>query len=98
MLDGGRLVGTAMVGGDGHRGWAYYVAAAPDHQGEGIGTALMRAAEAWLEERDLPKIHVMVRRSNTAVVSFYESLGYAEQDTLVLGRRFDGSDGGSVNA
>lgn len=40
----------------------------------------------------------MVRRSNTAVVSFYESLGYAEQDTLVLGRRFDGSDGGSVNA
>ena len=93
---GGTLIGTAMVGVDGHRGWVYYVASAPDHRGEGIGRALMKAAEDWIIERGMPKVHVMVRRSNTAVVGFYDSLGYEEQDTLVLGRRFDGSGGGAV--
>jgi hypothetical protein len=29
-LDGDALVGTAMVGADGHRGWVYYVAASGD--------------------------------------------------------------------
>ena len=94
--DDGALIGTAMVGVDGHRGWVYYVASAPDHRGEGIGRALMKAAEDWIIERGMPKVHVMVRRSNTAVVGFYDSLGYEEQDTLVLGRRFDGSDRGAI--
>jgi ribosomal protein S18 acetylase RimI-like enzyme len=92
----GALVGTAMVGVDGHRGWVYYVASAPDRRGLGIGRALMAAAERWIEFRGMPKIHVMVRRSNTSVMGFYASLGYDEQDTVVLGRRFDGSSGGAV--
>jgi ribosomal protein S18 acetylase RimI-like enzyme len=94
--DKGVLVGTAMVGVDGHRGWVYYVASAPDRRGQGIGRGLMAAAEDWIVSRGMPKVHVMVRRSNTAVVGFYDSLGYVEQDTLVLGRRFDGSGGGAV--
>jgi ribosomal protein S18 acetylase RimI-like enzyme len=96
--EGGALVGTAMVGVDGHRGWVYYVASAPDHRGEGIGHALMATAERWIESRGMPKVHVMVRRSNTAVVGFYDALGYEEQDTMVLGRRFDGSSGGATES
>jgi ribosomal protein S18 acetylase RimI-like enzyme len=94
--EGDALIGTAMVGVDGHRGWVYYVASAPDRRGQGIGRALMKAAEDWVESRGMPKVHVMVRRSNTAVVGFYDSLGYVEQDTMVLGRRFDSSNGGAV--
>ena len=90
------LIGTAMVGVDGHRGWVYYVASAPDRRGEGIGRALMAAAEDWVESRGMPKIQLMVRRSNTTVVDFYAALGYEEQDCIVLGRRFDGSSGGAV--
>jgi len=90
------LIGTAMVGVDGHRGWVYYVASAPDRRGEGIGRALMAAAEDWVESRGMPKIQLMVRRSNTTVVDFYAALGYEEQDCVVLGRRFDGSSGGAV--
>ena len=37
-------------------------------------------------------------RSNTAVVGFYSALGYEEQDTMVLGRRFDGSSGGAIGS
>lgn len=95
--DGGELIGTAMVGVDGHRGWVYYVASAPDRRGQGIGRGLMAAAEHWVEDRGMPKIQLMVRRANTAVVDFYSALGYGEQDCVVLGRRFDGSSGGAVS-
>ncbi|MCA1823509.1 MAG: GNAT family N-acetyltransferase, partial [Frankia sp.] len=46
-LEGERLLGTAMVGHDGHRGWVYYLAVAEERRREGTGTALMRACENW---------------------------------------------------
>jgi ribosomal protein S18 acetylase RimI-like enzyme len=85
----GELVGSAMVGHDGHRGWVYYLAVAESARGRGLGKQLMDAAEAWLVERGLPKIQFMVRTDNTAVLDFYDHLGYATQDVLVLGRRLD---------
>lgn len=90
-IDSEVLVGTVMVGHDGHRGWVYYLAADPSRRNEGIGRALMAAAESWLVERGAPKIQFMVRSSNTPVLDFYARLGYVEQDCLVLGRRLDGA-------
>ena len=43
-----QVVGTAMGGYDGHRGWVYLVAVAPALRRQGIGEALMRAIEAAL--------------------------------------------------
>jgi ribosomal protein S18 acetylase RimI-like enzyme len=85
----GELVGSAMVGHDGHRGWVYYLAVAERARGRGLGKELMGAAEAWLVERGLPKIQFMVRSDNADVLDFYDHLGYAKQDCLVLGRRLD---------
>lgn len=82
----GRLLGTAMVGHDGHRGWIYYLAVQPERQGEGVGTRLVQASEHWLRDRGLPKVNLMVRTTNSAVVGFYESLGYDRAETVVLGR------------
>ncbi len=31
------LLGTAMVGHDGHRGWIYYLAVTPGEQKRGLG-------------------------------------------------------------
>ena len=84
--EAGHAVATAMVGHDGHRGWVYYLAVRPDHQGEGRGAALMRAGEAWLRERGIPTIQLMVRDTNDRVIGFYESIGYERQAVQVLGR------------
>jgi ribosomal protein S18 acetylase RimI-like enzyme len=84
---GQELVATAMVGHDGHRGWVYYLAVRPDRQGGGLGARMVRAAEAWLGERDVPKVNLMVRETNPAVLGFYERLGYADAAVRVLGRR-----------
>ena len=51
-VDGdGRMVGSIMVGHDGHRSWLYYVAADAGARSRGIGREVVRAAEAWLRER-----------------------------------------------
>ena len=86
----GRIIATAMVGDDGHRGWVYYLAVAPEAQGTGTGRRLMAACENWLAARGVPKIQFMVRTTNAPVLAFYAHLGYEPQDCLVLGRRLDG--------
>ncbi len=82
----GRVAASAMAGLDGHRGWLYYVAVAPELRGTGLGRAAVVAAEAWLVARGARKIQLMVRTTNTAVLGFYERLGYGDQETTVLGR------------
>jgi ribosomal protein S18 acetylase RimI-like enzyme len=82
-FDGERLVGTAMVGHDGHRGWVYYLAVAEDQRGSGLGRRLMLAAERWLRERGAVKVQLMVRSTNEAVLGFYEHLGYEDAEVQV---------------
>ena len=80
------LRATAMVGSDGHRGWVYYGATDPTQQRRGLGRVMMAAAEAWLTERGMPKVQLMVRTENLAATGFYEALGYEVQATQVFGR------------
>ena len=82
-----RVVATAMVGSDGHRGYVYYVAVEPDLQGSGIGREIMEAAETWLKARGCPKVHVLVRSANTEAMAFYLRLGFAADDALLFGNR-----------
>jgi ribosomal protein S18 acetylase RimI-like enzyme len=81
------IVGTAMGGYDGHRGWVYYVAVSPRHRRQGIGTALMAGVEEGLIRIGCPKINLQVRASNDRVVSFYEQLGYKVEERVSIGKR-----------
>ncbi len=85
--DGEQLLATAMVGHDGHRGWVYYLAVRPEHRGRGHGRAMMRACETWLVARDVPKIDLMVRTQNDAVLAFYNAIGYGRDDVFVMSKR-----------
>lgn len=78
-----QLVGTIMVGSDGHRGWIYYLAVGESHRGTGLGRQLMAAGEYWLHEHGAVKVQLMVRASNAAVLSFYDHLGYEDADVQV---------------
>jgi ribosomal protein S18 acetylase RimI-like enzyme len=81
------VVGTVMVGYDGHRGWIYSLAVAPERRRHGIGTALMRHAEAALIERGCPKINLQVTETNAAIVSFYQKLGYVVEPRISMGKK-----------
>ncbi len=82
----GRLAGSVMVGHDGHRGWVYYLAVAPDRQRQGLGRELMAAAEGWLRDRGAVKVQLMVRNENAATRRFYERRGYQESDVVVFAK------------
>jgi ribosomal protein S18 acetylase RimI-like enzyme len=82
----GRISASIMVGHDGHRGWLYYVASAPHSRGSGIGRQMVRAAEEWLLQRGVVKVQLLVRETNTKVVSFYEHLGFEVAPRTVMSK------------
>ena len=81
------IVGTAMAGYDGHRGWIYYLAVSPSHHRQGIGSALMRRVEQALADLGCPKLNLQVRETNRGVVAFYRKLGYAVEERVSMGKR-----------
>ena len=83
-----RLVASAMIGEDGHRGWAYYVATDPGLHGQGLGRQIMDAAEAWLAARGVWKVQLLVRADNAQAISFYDRLGYKDTRTTCLQKDF----------
>lgn len=86
---GGGMIGSVMVGFDGHRGWVYYLATAPEQLGRGIGRSLMTAAEEWLRARGCPRVRLMVRGDNLSARGFYRAIGYDDQDVVTMGRPLD---------
>jgi ribosomal protein S18 acetylase RimI-like enzyme len=85
--DADTVVGTAMAGYDGHRGWVYYLAVALDGRGAGLGKLLMTEVEARLLALGCPKVNVQVRSGNEPVAAFYARLGYAPDGAVGLGKR-----------
>jgi ribosomal protein S18 acetylase RimI-like enzyme len=88
------VVGTVMGGYDGHRGWIYSVAVAPNFRRRGIATALIRTLEAELPRRGCLKVNLQVQTANADVVAFYETLGFRVEARISLGKRlYDGDKG-----
>ena len=83
----GALMASVMAGYEGHRGWMNYLAVAPRFRGRGYGRALVEHVERLLLERGCPKVGLLVRNSNPEAVAFYRRLGYAQDESISLGKR-----------
>ena len=86
-VDDGAVVGTAMAGYDGHRGWLYAVAVRQSHRRAGIGTLLIEEAERRLAALGCGKVNLQVRAENAAVAAFYRRLGYEVEERVSMGKR-----------
>jgi ribosomal protein S18 acetylase RimI-like enzyme len=82
-----RIIATVMAGFDGHRGWVHLVAVHPDYRRRGFGRAMMIEAEKKLREIGCTKINLQVRDTNQKVVAFYETLGFAVEERVSMGKR-----------
>ena len=82
-----KLIGSVMVGFDGHRGSINYLAIAPNCQSTGNGAMLMDYCEQWLLEQGCPKINLCVRDTNIDVLAFYKHRGYAPEPVVLMGKR-----------
>jgi len=72
----GEVIGGALGGWDGRRGWIYHVAVAVAFRRQGIATRLVRRVEQRLRVAGAAKINTIVPAENRPAKAFWASLGY----------------------
>lgn len=75
-VEGTRIVGSALGGWDGRRGWIYHVATLQTHRRRGIATRLVEQIEAGLAVLGCPKVNAMVQEANGDGREFWIARGY----------------------
>jgi len=73
------------------KGHVISIAVLPEHQREGIGSALMKEAMAAMKAYKAKECYLEVRVSNTPAVGLYEKLGF-EASRIARGYYADGED------
>ena len=84
---GGRVVGYAVTGRAGTRGYLQRLAVDPAVQGKGVGSMLVHDSFDWLRRRGADEALVNTQETNETALRLYERLGYRRhaQGLLVLG-------------
>jgi len=81
-VDIGEVVGSVIAGWDAWRGNLYRVAVAPEHRSQGLGTQLIKAAEADLRANGCQRVTALVHLELGDAAPFWAKVGY-EHDTEV---------------
>lgn len=83
----------AVWGRSGPVSYLQRLAVAPQHQGHGIGTALVVDGLAWSRRRGADHVLVNTQEENAAALGLYERLGFRRQEhgLAVLSRTLDSS-------
>jgi len=83
-LDDGALVGVALCGHDGRRGFLYRVAVAPSHRRRGIARALAARAFDALRAAGIPRGMLFLLADNEEARAFWHSVGAKRRESLEL--------------
>ena len=92
-VEGARIVGSALGGWDGRRGWIYHVATAPDRRRVGIARRLVERVEAGLRAVGCPKVNVIVLDTASEAAAFWTAAGYTRLAASQYGRVLAAGDG-----
>lgn len=90
-FEASNIIGTAMAGYDGHRGWLYAVAVDSTQRRFGLGSELVRTVEQALLSLGCMKINLQLLASNEPIAAFYQSLGYAIEPRISMGKVLHGN-------
>jgi ribosomal protein S18 acetylase RimI-like enzyme len=85
-VDGSQVLGTLMLGYDGHRGWFYRLAVLESARRGGIGSALVGDGERRLKALGCAKLNLQVHTHNDAAARFWTALGYVLEPRLDFGK------------
>lgn len=73
------IVGYAICGRSGRRGYVQRLAVDPGHQGHGLGRALVVDGLRWMRRRGVTRAVVNTQHSNESALALYERLGFRRQ-------------------
>jgi ribosomal protein S18 acetylase RimI-like enzyme len=85
--DGAKLVGAALCGHDGRRGYIYHLAVDPAYQGHGLGRRMMDECLAGLKRAGLERANILVAKDNPRGLDFWRRCGWEDLDgAAAMGR------------
>ena len=81
------LIGAALCGHDGRRGFLHHLAVARDSRRKGIGRALVERCLSSLRELKILKCNVFLFSHNPEGQEFWKAMGWKEREDLILVQR-----------
>jgi ribosomal protein S18 acetylase RimI-like enzyme len=81
--DGLTMVGAALCGHDGRRGYIYHLAVDPTYQGRGLGKRLVNECLEGLRGLGLQRANIMVAKDNPRGREFWSKCGWQELDGAI---------------
>lgn len=76
--DGSAIVGVALCGSDGRRGYIYHLAVDPAYQARGLGKRLMDECLAGLRRTGIKRALILVANDNSRGRKFWHRHGWEE--------------------
>ncbi len=73
------VVGYAIVGRAGTRGYLQRLAVRPGLEGQGLGTSLINDGFGWLRNKGASEILVNTQEHNSRALGLYEHVGFVLQ-------------------
>ena len=78
---GSTMVGVALCGHDGRRGYIYHLTVDPKYQGRGLGKRLVEECLDGLRRAGLTRTLIMVAKDNPRGLEFWRRNGWEELDS-----------------
>lgn len=82
LVKGTSIVGTALCGSDGRRGFLYHFMVRKDLRHQGFGRMLLSAVYEQLRFQGIAKSGLVVFCNNEIGISFWEKQGWIKRDDL----------------
>ncbi len=79
-----KIVGAALCGHDGRRGYIHHLAVTPEQRCQGIGRSLVGRCMYALMRIGIGKTHLFVFGENQDAIDFWERVGYSQRVELVM--------------
>jgi putative acetyltransferase len=79
-----KLVGAALAGHDGRRGYIHHLAVHPDYRRQGLGRLLAGKCVDALREAGIGKCHIFIFNSNTGGIAFWKSMDWTLREDVSL--------------
>lgn len=83
-LEGRRLVGAALCGHDGRRGYIHHLAVAESHRRRGVGRALAAQCLSALKRAGINKCHLFVFARNHPALAFWRTIDWEQRMDLIV--------------
>ena len=87
-LDGEQIVGAALCGHDGRRGYIHHLSVVKPYRRQGIGKSLVGRCMYALMRIGISKCHLFVFGENQEAIKFWNNVGWTERVELMMMSQF----------